>query len=221
MTLTKTVSFLQLLEKNNNREWFHANKVIYNEAKKEFEDFVSLLIPLVEEIDSSVSGSVAKDCIFRIFRDVRFSHDKRPYKTNFGAYIVKGGKKSGNAGYYIHVEPNGSFIGGGIHTPPTASLTKIRTEILENTQEYISIIEAKKFRETYGTVEGEKLKSAPRGFSKDFKHIDLLKFKSYTALTSVPNKDLLKADFSESILLAFNDLKPFNNFLNHALTADN
>lgn len=217
MKLTKTINFLQLLEKNNNREWFQENKKIYIEAKKEFEDFVNLLIPLVAEIDVSVEGGQAKDCIFRIFRDVRFSHDKRPYKTNFGAYIVKGGKKSGNAGYYLHIEPSGSFVGGGIYMPPTVLLTKIRTEIMENTQEFISIIEADNFKNTFVKIEGEKLKSAPRGFSKDFEHIDLLKFKSYTALKSVSDNNLLKEKFVDNLLSAFKDLKDFNQFLNNSL----
>ena len=217
MKLTKTVNFLKLLRENNNRDWFHANKSIYAEAKKEFEDFVNTLIPLVTEIDSSVSGTQAKNCIFRIYRDVRFSHDKRPYKTNFGAYINEGGKKSINAGYYIHIEPNGYFAGGGIYMPPTAILTKIRTEIIENTEEYISIIENEKFIKTFGQVEGEKLKSAPRGFSKDLEHIDLIKFKSYTVTNSLNEKDILSDNFMNKLLGVFKDLKDFNQFLNDAL----
>ena len=218
MKLTKTVNFLKLLRENNNREWYHANKELFIEAKKEFEDFVNLLIPLVAEFDKSVEGTNAKDCIFRIYRDVRFSHDKRPYKTNFGAYINEGGKKSVNAGYYIHIEPNGYFTGGGIYMPPTPILTKIRNEIIENTEEYISIIENKNFKKTFGQVEGEKLKSAPRGFSKNLKHIDLIKFKSYTATNSLNEKDILSDNFMNKLLGVFKDLKGFNQFLNNAVS---
>lgn len=217
MTLTKSISFLKKLEYNNNREWFHENKETYNAAKKEFEDFINLLIPLVAEIDKTVEGTNAKNCIFRIYRDVRFSKDKRPYKTNFGAYINEGGKKCINAGYYFHLEPGGCFAGGGIYMPPTPILTKVRTQIMENTQEYLSIINDEHFKTTFGKVEGEKLKSAPRGFSKDYEHIELLKFKSYTATKAFAEKKVLSENFINVLISTFKTLKPFNDFINNAL----
>jgi len=220
MTLIKSINFLKTLEKNNNREWFHANKEIYNEAKAEFEDFVNHLIPLVADFDKTVVGTNAKDCIFRIFRDVRFSHDKRPYKTNFGAYINEGGKKSINAGYYVHLDPDGYFAGGGIYMPPAPILTKVRTEIMQNVEEYLSIIERKSFKSTFGEVEGDRLKTAPKGFAKDFKHIDLIKLKSYTATSIFTEKEVLSENYMEKLLTVFKELKPFNDFLNHALKSD-
>ncbi len=129
MALEKTYKFLNELEANNNREWFAENKQKYQESKIEFENFIQGIILRLHEVDSQVGNLQAKDCIFRIFRDVRFSKDKVPYKTNFGAYMSTGGRKSPKAGYYLHVEPNSSFLGGGIYMPESANLNKIRTEI--------------------------------------------------------------------------------------------
>ena len=131
--------FLNELKNNNNRDWFHANKPKYNEAKVEFENYINNLIPEIGKFDNEIKHLEAKECIFRIFRDVRFSKDKSPYKPNFGAYIVKGGKKSGNAGYYLHIEPENSFLGGGIYMPPSNILKAIRIEIYENIDEFKSI----------------------------------------------------------------------------------
>ena len=117
--ITPTIlEFLTLIKENNNREWFHENKALYNQAKNDFEVFVNLAINEISKFDKSIVSVDAKDCIFRIFRDVRFSKSKMPYKANFGAFIIKGGKKSPMAGYYIHVEPGNSFLAGGIYMPP-------------------------------------------------------------------------------------------------------
>jgi len=107
------ISFLEQLEKHNDREWFAKNRSLYDEARKEFETFIDLLIPAISKFDSSVRFMSAKECIFRIFRDVRFSNDKSPYKTNFGAFIAKGGRKNHGPGYYFHMQPDECFLSGG------------------------------------------------------------------------------------------------------------
>jgi len=210
-------NFLKDLCANNNKEWFNENRKRYELAKKEFEIFVSDFIPELAKVDKEIKDENPKQCIFRIFRDVRFSKDKTPYKTNFGAYIVNGGRKSGNAGYYIHIEPDNSFIGGGIYMPPSDNLKAIRTAIYNNSKEFKKIISDKSFTGDFGEIYGEKLVNAPRGFDKDFKEVELIKFKSYAAIKTITDKAILSKNFNENCLDSFKKLKPLNNFLNGAL----
>ena len=147
--MEKILDFLKDLDKNNNREWFHANKPYYNEAKSEFESYVNQLIPEIQNLDKKIGELSVKNSLFRIYRDVRFSKDKSPYKTNMGAYFSKGGRKLGNAGYYIHVQPGNSFIGGGIYMPPSDILKKLRTEIYNFSEDYIKIVTNKNFIKTF------------------------------------------------------------------------
>jgi uncharacterized protein (TIGR02453 family) len=215
----KTIlSFLQQLEQNNNREWFAVNKSWYEEAKNRFETFVENLIPKIKEIDASVDVMSAKECTFRIYKDVRFSKDKSPYKTNFGAYMSAGGKKSKFAGYYFHVQPeNESFVGGGIYMPEPIVLNVVRNAIFENMEEFKEILSDKKFKKNFPELFGEKLKSVPRIFPKDFEDGDLLKYKSYTVLHRFSDSDLLRENFFENVLDLFTIQKPFNDFINSAI----
>ena len=217
MISNSIINFLDELKQNNNREWFHENKPKYEKAKKDFEDFVKSFIPMIMEIDKDIGYLEPKDCIFRIFRDVRFSKDKSPYKNNFGSFFVKGGRKSGFGGYYLHIEPNNNFIGGGIHMPPGNVLKAIRTEIYENIDEFKSIISEKKLISYYGNIDADKLKSAPRDFPKDFKDIDLLKFKSYTLGKRIDLELLQSNNFVKELSNAFKILVPFVKFLNRAI----
>jgi len=130
------IKFLTTLKENNNRDWFNKNKKWYQRSIEEFEVYVNCLIGEIQKFDVDIRFLAAKDCIFRIYRDIRFSKDKSPYKTNFGAFIVKDGRKSGNAGYYLHIEPGSSFLGGGIYMPPAETLRVVRKEIFENTKEF-------------------------------------------------------------------------------------
>jgi uncharacterized protein (TIGR02453 family) len=211
------LDFLKALEKNNNRDWFQQNRSWYEEVKTEFEIVVNVLLHELTLIDSELSTITAKDCIFRIYRDVRFSKDKSPYKNNFGAYFVKGGKKSGFAGYYIHIESGGSFIAGGIHRPSSEILRRVRGEIYAHTDEYKSIIRQKDFIYHFGGVTGEMLKSAPSGFPKDFPEIDLLKFKSYTIIKPVTDLQICDTGFLQEALKTFSVMKRFIAFLNDAI----
>jgi len=218
--LSKNIlNFLNSLKRNNNREWFHKNKALYDSAKKEFEIFVNLLINEVHKIDKEVVSITAKDCVFRIYRDVRFSRDKSPYKTNFGAFIVKGGKNSGNAGYYLHVEPGNCFLGGGVYMPPSNILKAIRTEIYENTEEFKSIIQDSTFRKKFEKIyDDDQLKSPPRGFPKDFPDIDLLKYKNYTIIKSVTDQMIQRELFIDEIRTTFKAMYPFNQYINRAIS---
>ena len=219
--LSKNIlNFLNSLKRNNNREWFHKNKALYDSAKKEFEIFVNLLINEVHKIDKEVVSITAKDCVFRIYRDVRFSMDKTPYKTNFGVFIVKGGKNSGNAGYYLHVEPGNCFLGGGVYMPPSNILKAIRTEIYENTEEFKSIIQDSTFRKKFGKIyDDDQLKLPPRGFPKDFPDIDLLKYKNYTIIKSVTDQMIQRESFIDEIRTTFKAMYPFNQYINRAIVS--
>lgn len=218
MDLHGTVDFLEKLKENNNREWFQANKRLYDDARGEFEQFIAMLIPVVRGIDSGVDVVSPKECLFRIFRDVRFSKDKSPYKTNFGAFIAKGGRKSPYAGYYLHIEPGASFIGGGAYMPESQYLKAIRNGIFKNVDEYKAIIEGAEFRKFFGGMFGEKLKTAPKGFPKDFADIDLLKNKHYAVTHRVENGFWFSDSLVEDVKEMFSALYGLNRFLNNAIS---
>ncbi len=217
MNLQKAVDFLEQLKANNNREWFQANKSRYEEARGEFEQLVAMLIPVARDKDPDVDVIAPKECVFRIFRDVRFSKDKSPYKTNFGALIAKGGRKSPYAGYYLHLEPGASFIGGGAYMPEAQYLRAIRNEIFENTEDYQAIVAHAEFRKLFGEPVGEKLKSAPRGFPKDFPAIDLLKYKHYAVTHAVDDEFWFSENLTGEIGNLFSVLYSLNRFLNNAI----
>jgi uncharacterized protein (TIGR02453 family) len=217
MNLKKSYDFLCDLQINNDRDWFHKNDKLYKEAKKEFELFVEKLIVMTREFDSSIGLLAAKDCTFRIHRDVRFSGNKDPYKTNMGAYIVRGGKKSPFAGYYMHLEPEGSFIGGGIYMPEPQVLNALRNEVFENTDEFKKILNEKEFKKIFPEIYGEKLKTAPKGFPKDFEDIELLKFKHYSLSCRVADEFWFDDNAEEKVITLFKQQLKFNNYLNRAV----
>lgn len=186
-----TFDFLKDLKKNNYREWFQANRKRYDAASGEFLNLVSAIVKDLMTFDPEIGSINPKDAVFRIYRDVRFSSDKSPYKTHMGAYFVKGGKQSGNAGYYLHLDPEGSFAAGGVWQPLPDILKAVRTEIYENLDEFKSIIRNEVFIDTFGEIEGEKLKIPPKGFPKEFPGMELLIYKSYTVFRNIPVKTVL------------------------------
>jgi len=190
--------FLKELKNNNNREWFQLNKDFYNKARQAFESFINELIPLIRTVDLQIDMITAKDCVFRIYRDVRFSTDKAPYKTNMGAYIARGGKSSMMAGYYVHFEPGASMLAGGLYMPLAETLKKIREEIFYQADDFKKIIYRKEFVSCFGEINDPgKMKNPPKGFSKDFPEIELLKFRSYAVMHPVPDELALKDDYLE------------------------
>lgn len=209
-----SLDFLAQLALNNNRDWFTENKKNYETAKSEFLGFVSEIIQGLAEFEPELADENPKKTMFRINRDIRFSKDKSPYKTNFGAAIAKGGRKSGYPAYYIHFQPGNSFIGGGVYQPEPKLLKAIRSEIYENTSEFKSIINEKKFKQFFDGLHGDKLKSAPRGFDKLFEDIELLKNKHYAVMHSVSDEFWLKNNVFENTMEIFHSMKPFNNYLN-------
>ena len=217
--LSKDVlQFLSDLKENNYKEWFHENKPTYQKVKKEFEQFIAHIIADIAQFDDSVKTLEPKHCIFRINRDIRFSKDKSPYKTNFGGFIVPGGKNAGYAGYYLHIEPGNCFLAGGIYMPPADRLKAVRTEIYENTEDFKKIINDKNFKNHFKEITNEdKLKTAPKGFPKDFEDIDLLRNKHYTVMKPVSDKMIISEKFADEIHETFKALYPFNSFINEGI----
>jgi len=206
--------FLTELKKNNHKEWFNNNKHVYEKLKQEFEGIVSEIINSISEFDSGIKNLETKDCIFRIYKDIRFSKDKTPYKTNFGAFFVPGGKKSGMAGYYLHIEPGECFIGGGIYMPPSPVLKKLREEIFYNYDAFLKIISDKEFVRNFKEISGSRTTMMPKGFDKNFKGADYLKFKDYTVICPVSDEFLMSKDAFKKTTAVFKTMKPFNDFLN-------
>ena len=217
MEFDRLINFLNQLKKNNNRDWFNDHKKEFVELKEQFESFINQLIPKIKQLDGFNGSLAAKDCIFRIYRDVRFSKNKVPYKTHFGAYIADGGRKSPFAGYYVHIEPNGSFAGGGVYHPESTVLKELRYEIMDRTDEFKNIISASGFKKVFPEIYGEKLKSAPRGFPKDFEDIDLLKLKSYALVHVIDDKTIKSSGFEDYLLNLYKVANPFNSFFNKVI----
>ncbi|MDD2195859.1 MAG: DUF2461 domain-containing protein [Bacteroidales bacterium] len=213
----KTVNFLNNLKENNTREWFNDNRSEYEFARQNFSDFTNSLIAAIASFDKSIGTLEAKDCTFRIYRDMRFSANKTPYKTNMGAYISRGGKKSSFAGYYFHLEPNGSFISGGIYTPSSSVLNSIRKDMETYPEEFMGIVESKDFINTFPSIGSESLKKVPRGFSPDSPVANYLKLKHITPTHSVSNQMLVSNEFLAYAISAYKRMLPLIEFLNEAI----
>jgi uncharacterized protein (TIGR02453 family) len=216
----QTLQFLKGLKKNNNKPWFDAHRAQYEAARIDFQNFIQLVIDAFGKTELSIAGQSARSCLFRINRDVRFSKDKSPYKTNFGASIKPGGRKSGLAGYYFHLEPGASFIGGGLWMPEPANVKKVRQEIDYNWEEFQSLLGAKGFQSIYGDVYKHpdiSLATMPKGYEKSHPAIDYLKLKSFIAETSVSDEELTKASLHKKTVAAFEALQPLLHFINRAI----
>ncbi|HTE27324.1 DUF2461 domain-containing protein [Flavitalea sp.] len=221
MLQPSTVKFLRDLSKHNSKTWFDNNREKYDAAKSDFETFIQELIDKHGRKDETIRDLVAKKCTFRINRDIRFSKDKTPYKTNMGASLDRGGKKSIYAGYYIHLEPGGkSFVGGGLWMPMPEETKKVRQEIDYCLDEFRSIFESKKFKAIYGglyTGDDASLKKIPHGFEADNPAAPYIKLKSWLAMKPLTDVEMTSADLTKKVLAAFETLQPFIYFINRAL----
>lgn len=213
------VEFLTKLKENNNRDWFTANKPLYKKVEAEFNAFTQKLIEGISRFDHSVKNLTPKDCTFRIYRDVRFSLNKDPYKTHMAAYICPNGKNSGLAGYYFHVEAPGSdYIGAhilatGIYAPEPKVLQSIREEILDNGDAFVKAIKKAK---GFEVDESSKLKKVPKDFPQDYKYADYLKLKSFTLSKEISDEFLMSNDLLEKCLSEYKKSLDFNTILNRA-----
>lgn len=216
--MKEILDFLADLAVNNNREWFQANKSRYEVAHKAFLEFSAAYISrLAEEVDSDLAGLQPKDCVWRIYRDVRFSHDKRPYKEWFGVFpAVKGGKKSLRGGYYVHFQPGNCLFAGGIWDPTPDLLKALRKEIEANYEEVEAIMANPAWKKYFGDFDTDwMLKKVPAGFDPKFVHADWLKRKMYTFSTPLTDKQVCAPDFLDRVIAIAKAAKPMNDFLNY------
>lgn len=217
MDISIVLDFLKELSANNQREWFHANKAGYETAKAAFERVALEQIMRVIRLDDTVGAVELKDCTYRIYRDTRFSADKTPYKTHMGVYVVRGGKKSPFAGYYLHLEPGNCFVWGGSHMPQPRVLNALREEIYHRTGDFKAIIQQPQFMRLFGQLDGEKLKTSPKGFDKNFADIDLLRYKSYGAMHTFTDMEVTASDFSEKLDVVMAPMVPLVRFFNNVI----
>ncbi len=217
MLSNDTLKFLKELKKNNNKPWFEANRKRYENAQTEIKSFIEEWILSYGKKDETIAGLDPKKCIFRINRDVRFSTDKSPYKSNLGAYLNKGGKSSNSAGFYLHIEPSGCFFGAGNYMPMPDELAKIRQEIDYNFSDFKKIITSKKFKDSFGDLNAEnKLKRAPKGYEEDNLAIEYLKLKGFTVFKKLRDEELTSKDLVKTLTELSVTVKPFIDFLNNA-----
>jgi uncharacterized protein (TIGR02453 family) len=219
MLQAATIKFLQQLKKNNNRPWFEENRKAYESAKTDYTTLVGQLIVSVAKFDTPIAELKAKDCMFRINRDVRFSKDKSPYKTNMGASFSGGGKKADEAGYYFHFEPAASFAGGGIYMPQAPTLAKIRQEIDYSFDEFKKITENKTFKKYFpnGLEVIDTLSRPPKGYDENNPAIHYLKMKSFFVSTPFTDAALQEKNMQKEIAKAFEAMKPLIDFFNKAV----
>lgn len=219
MLQKSTWEFLIELNENNHKVWFDENRKKYEAAKQDFEQFISEILisctPLIPELE----GRKAKECVFRIFKDVRFSKDKVPYKNNFGASFGKGDKKAIGGGFYIHFQPgNQNFVGGGIWMPEANTLKAIRQEIDYSFSDFKAIIHKPSFRKMFGDLDqSEKLKKCPKDYTDDNPALEYLKLKSFTVGTALTDKEMMGKDAVSKITAIVKEMKPFVDFLDKAV----
>ena len=216
----KTLNFLELLSENNNREWFAENKYLYEEAKADLLIMIAELIKEFSAIDPQYSADTEpKKALMRIYRDVRFSKNKDPYKKNYGiAFDVKGYGPN-TPSYYLHLQPESCFFGVGYWQPEPQILKMIREEIDYNASEFLSIIEADDFKKIYTLSQEDKLKKAPKGYEVDHPQLDLLKLKSFIAIYKIADEEFFKPNIVNKLKTAFEIIQPFVLFLRKATTA--
>jgi uncharacterized protein (TIGR02453 family) len=218
MLQSKTLAFLSGLKKNNNREWFEKNRSVYETAKADVQKFVDDLIIELSKFDKSITGLEGKKCLFRINRDVRFSKNKAPYKSNFGASIKPGGKKSNIPGYYVHIDPSSAFLAGGIWMPESEQLSAIRQEIDYNFSEFKGIINNKNFKKHFGKLSQEDvLVNVPKGYVRDNPAADFLKLKSFIAYKEIGSKEVTSKIFLKNCSETFKAMYGLNIFLRKAM----
>lgn len=217
MDTRRILTFLDDLTRNNNREWFHEHKAEYDFCRKDFEQFTQEWIDRMTQVEPEIRGLQPKDCIWRIYRDTRFSQDKTPYKDHFGSFIApKGGKKSPLAGYYVHLQPGHCMFAAGIWCPEPDLLKAIRQSLYDNADEMEELMAAPQFRKYFSDFDTDwMLKKVPAGFPQDFPHADWLKRKTFTVSCALDSKTITSPNFLDKVMEICQAAKPVNDFLNY------
>ncbi len=220
MISKEALQFLEDLIANNNTEWMHANKKRYDNYKKDYHSFIASILATMKPLDPSLEPLEVKNCTFRINRDIRFSKDKSPYKTNMGVWMSQDKNRKNAPGYYIHFEKGNCFIAGGVWCPEPSELKQIRKEIEFFHDDLEAVLSDKKFTSEFSGLdksEGNMLKKAPKDFDPTHPAIELLKLKSFTASHKINEKEFTDKDFSKKIAKQLIALQPMNDFLRRAL----
>ena len=215
---SSTFDFLSKLEENNNREWFNENKKQYQQEHEHVIAFVEELLNRLKEIDqiTTISG---KKSLMRIYRDVRFSNDKRPYDPRFAGSFARI-KPQLRGGYFFRFKPGETVIGGGFYQPNADDLKLIRDHIAQDDEPLRAVLNSKEFKSTFGELMGEQLKTAPKGYDKEHPAIDLLRHKSMYVFKSFTDAEVLSSDFFGEVLKVFVAIRPFFDVMTEYLTTD-
>jgi uncharacterized protein (TIGR02453 family) len=220
MIQSQTFEFLKDLVENNNREWFQANKERYDKARENLIEFTADFITKLHKVDPTVSADLdPKKCVMRIYRDIRFSKNKTPYKNNFGVSLPTLGSKLGGVEYYLQIQPGKSFIAGGYWMPEAEHLKAIRQEIDYNAADLKKIVDDKEFVKLFGEfTKQDQLKTTPKGYEADNENIDLLRLKSFIVSHPLKDKELTGAKAADEIVAICSKICPLNVFLKNAIT---
>ncbi|MFK7972253.1 MAG: DUF2461 domain-containing protein [Bacteroidia bacterium] len=213
-----TINFIQALAKNNNRKWFQANKADYERSLEEVRAFGDEIIAEVSTFDMIDTPS-GKKSIYRIYRDVRFSKNKVPYKTHWAGSLKRSGA-SRRGGMYYHLEPGNSFVAGGFWAPHKDDLLLIRKQIEADADPLRKVLSSKGFKDNFGELQGEQLKTSPKGFDKEHKNIDLLRFKQFLCYKKFSDKEMMSPGFVNKVAAAFEAMLPFLDVMTEYLTTD-
>jgi len=212
--LQLTLDYLEDLRFNNNKTWFDENRKRYDQARANFEELVADVLQHFAPVED-LGKTTIKECTFRINRDVRFSKDKTPYKSHLAALIGKGGRKTNGRSYYLHIEPGGSIIAGGVYAPMPEHTKAIRAAIdADHGKKLTAIINRADFKKYFGAMQGETLKTTPKGYVADHPAIDLLKQKQFMAIHKLDDADVLQEDFAAHVIAVCQALKPFERYFN-------
>ena len=213
--MEQIIKFLEQLAQNNHRDWFEAHKAQYKQADAAFKELAERFVAGLGTFDPEVRGLPVKECTYRIYRDTRFSPDKTPYKTHMGAYVCKNGKKSGYAGYYLHLEPGRSILASGLHCPEPHVVRSVRDDIYARGDEFQKMIDNARKAEPRWELECDNaLKKVPKGYPADFKYGDYLKLKDFCLIAPF---DPAGNDALDRALAIFKQCKPFNDLLNRSV----
>ncbi len=215
--MKEILDFLSQLRENNNRVWFQAHKAEYDRLRPQFIEAIQLLIGQIARFDEDVAGLDASNCMYRIYRDIRFSPDKRPYKDYMSAYIAKGGRKSLRAGYYVHFEPGNILLSGGIWCPESKLLKSLRQAIYDNYDEWLEIVENREFRALYTDWIENPMKQVPRPFPRDCEQAEWMKRRDYLVVNVKPDEFVSRPDWIEQAARELQLMKPYNDFLNYTI----
>lgn len=214
--INNMLAFLTELQENNNRPWFADHKKHYEDIREQCFGEIEQLIAAISRFDTRLVGLASKECTYRIYRDIRFSSDKSPFKTHFGIVLAQGGKKCKEAGYYLHVEPGECALYGGVWFPEQPVLNYLRRNIYDNIDEFVEILESPAFKAVYPGLVGDSLKTLPRGYPKTFPYGHILKMKEFLVRKGYDDSLFASDDWQDTVVGDIRVMKPFADFLNYA-----